>query len=410
MELTEVKTLIDTLASTVNEHHKATDEKIALAVKGLGVGEIQTKMTKVFDDITKLQEQKKEMERLNAAIDRLARNVGGTKGDTPEDEVEVKAAYSKFLRKGDGSQGNKQEFSWEKKSMAVVSDSDGGYTVTADMSGRVVERIWETSPMRPLCEVQSISSDALEGLIDQDEAAGGWVGETGARSGSANPKWGKYRNPVFELYAMPAASQKMLDDSSVDVEAWLAKKVADKLARIENTAFVSGDGNNQPRGFLTYPHSATINTEQGYVEQVDGAVATYYMDFGSMKRLVAKLKKQYRMKATFVCNRATVGYLSTLKDNYGRYLWEPSLQLGQPDRIMGYPYEEFADMPDIGSGALCLAFADWQEAYQIVDRIGIRVLRDPYTSKPYVLFYTTKRTGGQVRNQEAIKILKGTAS
>lgn len=314
---------------------------------------------------------------------------------------EYSSAFGRFLRKGE------ERFTAdEHKALSVGTDPDGGYVVYPDMSGRIVQRVYETSPMRAYATVQTISSDALEGLYDLDEAGASWGGETESRPETDTPQIGRYRIPAHELSAKPQATQKLLDDAAINMEAWLSAKVADKFARTEAAAFVTGNGINKPRGFLTYTDGTTL---PGTIEQFDtgvnGAFAAAPSGGDILISALYGLKAPYRANAVWAMNRATTTLTRKLKDSDGSYLWSPGIAAGQPATILGYPVASFEDMPDPATGSLSIAVGDWREAYTIVDRIGIRVLRDPYSSKPYIQFYTTKRVGGDVVNFEAMKIV-----
>jgi HK97 family phage major capsid protein len=313
-----------------------------------------------------------------------------------------KAAFDRFLRKGEEVMGVD-----ERKALSVGTDPDGGYVVNPDLSGRIVMKVFETSPMRAYASIQVISSDALEGLFDLEEASSGWVGETEARSETSTPQLGKWRIPVHELYAKPKATQKLLDDASINMEAWLASKVSEKFARDEANAFVVGNGIGKPRGFLTYGSGTTL---PGTIEQFptgsSGAFAAAPNGGDVLINALYGLKAQYRANATWFMNRATMTAVRKLKDTDGAYLWSPGIAAGQPASLLGYPVASFEDMPDPASNSLSVAVGDMREAYQIVDRLGIRTLRDPYSSKPYVEFYTTKRVGGDVVNFEALKLVR----
>jgi HK97 family phage major capsid protein len=313
-----------------------------------------------------------------------------------------KAAFDSFLRKGEEIMGAE-----ERKALSVGSDPDGGYVVSPDMSGRIVQKVFETSPMRAYASVQVISSDALEGLYDLNEASSGWVGETESRAETNTPQIGKWRIPVHELYAKPKATQKLLDDASINMEAWLAGKVAEKFARDESAAFVSGTGINRPRGFLTY---ASGTTNPGTIERIKTGVSSAFAanpdGLDKVIDALYALKAPYRANATWFMTRAVTALARKLQDNDGQYQWQPSSQAGQPATLLGYPVAAFEDMEALAANSLSMAVADMREAYQIVDRIGIRTLRDPYSAKPYVEFYTTKRVGGDVVNFEAIKLIE----
>jgi len=312
-----------------------------------------------------------------------------------------KAAFNAYMR-----QGERTITDAEIKALSVGSDPDGGYRVHPDMSGRVVTKVFESSPMRAFASIQTISTDALEGVFDLDEAGSGWVGETEARPTTDTPQFGVWRIPTHELYANPKATQKILDDAEINIEQWLANKVSEKFARDEATAFVTGDGVAPPRGFLTYPAGSTL---PGQIEQfetgVNGDFAAAPNGGDSLINMVYGIKMQYRNNSTWFLNRTTTGLVRKLKDSDGAYLWMPGIAAGQPATILGYPMASFEDMPDPATGSLSMAFGDMRETYQIVDRIGIRTLRDPYSAKPFVEFYTTKRVGGDVTNFESLKIL-----
>jgi HK97 family phage major capsid protein len=322
---------------------------------------------------------------------------------THDDQLAYKAAQNAYLRKGDQLLTPD-----EAKALSVGSDPDGGYVVDPDTSGRIIKKIFETSPVRQYASVQVISTDALEGLRDLDETTFGWVGETSSRVETSTPQLEKWRIPVHEMYAEPRATQKLVDDMAIDLEGWLADKVADKFARAENTAFVNGTGVDQPRGFLTYPAGTT---NPGQVQQkTTGANGAFGADpdgGDALINMIHALKSQYRANGVFAMNRTTLGAVRLLKDSQGRMLWQPSLAAGMPSTLLGYPLASFEDMPDYTTtDAQAIIFADFAEFYQIVDRLGIRTLRDPYTAKPYIKYYSTKRVGGDVANFEAAVTLK----
>lgn len=325
---------------------------------------------------------------------------------THEQVQDYKSGFFKWM--AEGKEGLEPE---EVKALSVGSDPDGGYVVDPDTTGRIVSRLFGTSPVRAFASVQMISTDALEGMHDIDEATVGWVGEKGSRTETDTPEMDIWRIPVHEQYAEPRATQKILDDAFIDIETWLANKVADKMTRTENTAFVNGNGVNKPRGFLTYGDWATAGTfELGAIEQFDtGANGAFASDPNGPDVLydaIYGLKSVYRQGANWFANRSTYGALRKMQDSNGMYMWQPSVQAGEPAMLAGYPTASFEDMPDFSTtGNLALAFGNLAEAYQIVDRMGIRVLRDPYTAKPYVKFYTTKRVGGDVVNFEALKLI-----
>lgn len=318
--------------------------------------------------------------------------------------AEYKAAYQSFMRKNfdrdlltDG----------ERKTLSVGQDSAGGYFVYPDLTGQIVQQVYETTPIRAYASIQQISTDALEGYYDNDEVGYGWVSELESRPATTTPTIGKWRIPVHEIYAMPDASQSVLDDSMVNLETWLNGKISDKFARAENAASVTGDGVGKWRGFATLPNGTDLtNSVEQFATGASGAYATDPDGADKLIEMVYGLKSAYRANAVWGMNSTTAGATRILKDSYGQYLWQPSNIAGQPATFLGYPVAFFEDMADIAANSLSVVFGDFRRAYQIVDRVGIRMLRDPYTSKPKILFYATKRSGGAVINGEAIKLLK----
>lgn len=304
-----------------------------------------------------------------------------------------------YLRRGD------RDALFDQKSMSVGVDPDGGYFVTPAMSPRILSIVYETSPMRELCGIETISTDAVEYPIDDGEAGAGWVGEQETRATTDTPQVGVQRIPVHEMYAKPKATQKLLEDAAVDIEAWLAGKIGQRFGRLEATAFVAGDGVKKPRGFLTYAAGTTRGTIEQVVSGSAGAVT-----FDGLINLMTALKEEYAGGAVFLMRRATVGSVLLLKDGNGQYIWRVDNQAGKPSILLGHPVYQANDMQAVGADALAIAFGNFKQGYTIVDRLGISTLRDPYSAKPFVEFYTRKRVGGDVTNFEAIKIQKLAAS
>jgi HK97 family phage major capsid protein len=420
---------VDALHAGFEEFKKANDERLAqIEKKGSADVVTEAKLQKIEADLEKAQKiadeavlASKRQSRIVTDergevvdLDRKAQEwasmnarrrgaVAGSFGAADMDDY--KTAFDTFLRKGEELMGPD-----ERKALSVGTDPDGGYVVNPDLSGRIVMKVFETSPMRAYASIQVISSDALEGLFDLNEASSGWVGETDSRAETNTPQLGKWRIPAHELYAKPKATQKLLDDASINMEAWLASKVAEKFARDEANAFVVGNGVNKPRGFLTFPSGTTLpGTIERFDTGVNGAFAAAPNGGDVLINALYGLKQQYRANATWFMNRATLKLTRKLKDSDGAYLWSPGIAAGQPASLLGYPVASFEDMPDPATDSLSIAVGDMREAYQIVDRLGIRTLRDPYSAKPYVEFYTTKRVGGDVVNFEAIKLIEFTS-
>lgn len=305
-------------------------------------------------------------------------------------------AFNEFIRnKGDQRNMGPEQF----KSLSVGVDPDGGYTVTPAMSNRIIMKQYETDPIRQLAAVETISTQAIEWLVDWGQAGWGWEAETETGSETDTPTLKKKRIPVHVMYAKPHATQTLLEDSGINIENWLADKVADRFMRGEAAAFVSGDGVGKPRGFLTY----SSGTDYGQIQQVamqnaasltgDGFIAVKY-----------SLLEQYLNLASWIMNRTTVRDAMYLKDGAGNYIWKPGFDKDSQATILGLNVRMSTTMPAVAANALAVALAYWKEAYMIVDRLGITMQRDPYTAKPFVEFYTRKRVGGDVVNFEAIKL------
>lgn len=433
--LLEVKKVIEDQGRAFDEFKKANDELIKAKAEGKAVGDLEVKVSKLSEELDKLSD-------LKSAIDDIEKKL-----NRPRTETEVKAeqdfaaevkSFNLALRadcavKGkpvpaefdaDGYRAYKSAFfkvaagvsvddleTNERKALSAGNDPDGGYLLPQSTMGRVVAKVYEQSIMRQIASVQTISTNDIEGIIDNNEADAGWVSELGSRSDTTTPQVGKWRIEAFEMYAMPKASQRVLDDAAVDVESWLATKVADKFARIEGTAFWSGTGAGQPMGLASYSTAATADSSRawGVFEHVKtGANGDFdsALKFDPLQDIQGALKDEYLANATWVMRREVRTKARKLKDSQNRYLWEPGLQVGQPERLNGYPVRCDQYMPALTTDSLSLAFGDFREAYQIVDRQGIRTLRDPFTAKPYVVFYSTKRTGGGALNFEAVKFAK----
>lgn len=316
------------------------------------------------------------------------------KGDKESDsQLELKEAVTAYMKKGDETQF---------KALSVNEDADGGYLVTPEMDGVIKTRIFEQSPMMALATVQSISSDSLELILDNEESDSGWVGETAARPETNTPQLDKKTIFAHEIYARPKATQKLLDDSFVDVEAWLGDNVSRVFARKANEAFIDGNGVSRPSGLLR----STSTSDTDSAVQVFDTAASGTLAADDVVGLVDRLKDEYAANASWLMNRTTRRLVRLFKDSQGQYLWEPSMQIGTPNQLMGAPVYNAPDMPDVASSALSIAFGDIAQAYRIVERAGTRVLRDPYSVKPFVEFYTTKRIGGDVVNYDAVKVLR----
>lgn len=317
-------------------------------------------------------------------------------------------AVNGFVRNGGADWTQDSEI----KGMSIGSDPDGGYLVLPVMSANMTQRLHDTSPMRQLARIETINvGDAFEELDDRDEAGATWVGEQEARPATDTPQLGKIRIELNEIYAMPEASQRLLDDADRDLGLWLEGKLVDKFGRSEGAAFVTGDGLKKPRGFLDYAKSTDADATRtpGTLQYVASGGAS---DFASsnpgdqLKSLMWSLRAPYRSGAVWLMNSATASKIDKFRDSTGDYLWRPGMTSGAPPSLLGYPVEFDEGMPDVGANAFPIAFGNFKLGYTIVDRPGIKLLRDPYTNKPNVRFYAYKRVGGGLANDDAIKVLK----
>lgn len=313
------------------------------------------------------------------------------------DEAKYEAycrGFESYLRRDDRTLSHE-----EVKALTVGSNTDGGYFVPSQLSDRVVQKQFEISPIRSLATVQTVSTSALEIPVVTSIAAADWVAETATREATDTPATNLVEIPTHEIYAQPLISQKLLDDAAIDLERWLVTHLSGKFAMVENAAFVGGTGSGQPKGFLDYDDGTDFGEIEQVISGADGAVT-----YDGLVDLVTRLKTPYQTNARFVFGRAVMAQLLKLTDLQEQPLWQPGMQAGQPSTLLGRPVVLAEDMPDPDEDSLSIAYGDFAAGYTIVDRLGISVLRDPFTQKPYVKFYTTKRVGGAVVDFDAIKI------
>lgn len=403
--LQEVNDNIDKLGKSHAEFKAANDARLKeIEDKGGASGLTEEKLKKIEEDLDKFSDLKTQLDETKVALNRVG--TGGP-SDGP-DEAKVKADkeygehFRKFIKSGDvsGLVGMDPEL----KALSVGSDPDGGYLVTPEMSNTIAKLAFETTPMRQVASVISISSDSYEHAKEADEAAsGGWVGEKSSRPATGTPTFSQINIPTHEQYANPEVTQKLVDDSRINIEQHIAEKVQAILTRTENTAFVSGDGNSKPRGILTY--AAGTDESLSQIEQINSGAAAAVTGDGLVD-LQDTLKEDYQPGASFMMKRATRTLIRQLKSTDNQYLWQPGLTAGTPESLLGQPLVMANDMPIVAASALAIVYGDFRRGYTIVDRLGIRVLRDELTNKPFIQFYTIKRVGGAVVLFEALKIQK----
>lgn len=384
---------------TAFESFKKTNDQRLEEIKKNGVASAATeeKLAKTEKDISSLEAKITEM---NAALTRQAASEDPDKKQA-EEMKKYKGELFDYMKKNKPM--SPEMLNMAAKAMSVDSDADGGFLVTPEMSSEITKKIYESSPIRQLASVQTITSDSFDILHDLGEVGSGWVGEISSRPATSTPQLQKENVPVHELYAFPFATQKLLDDAGVNLEAWLAEKCQDKFSRDEATAFVSGNGVAKPKGILSYADGNGF----GLVQRKETA-ANNALTADELIDVQALLKEGYQLNASWLINRLMISTIRKYKDvTSGQYIWQPGLTAGSPNQLLGKPVYMAADLPSaITAGADSIIYGDIKAGYQIVDRIGIRILRDAFTAKPYVGFYTTKRVGGAVKNFEAIKVLK----
>ncbi len=357
-----------------------------------------------------------KLERLDRALDdnkrrldeislKAARPVLSSNGPRTQLAREHRAAFDGYVRKGESA----GLVDIESKALSVGSGPDGGYLVPAETETTVNTALKEISPIRAIASVRQVSGSVFKKPFSITGAGAGWVGETGERTTTATPTLADLTFPTMELYAMPAATPALLDDAAVDIDQWIAEEVRSAFAEQEGTAFVTGNGSSRPTGFMHYDKVAEASWVWGKIGAIKTGVDAAFPSTNPGDKLidfVYTLKAGYRANARFVMNRSTQAIVRKLKDDDGHYLWHPAISPGESPSLMGFPVTEAEDMPNVAADAYAIAFGDFRRGYLIVDRIGIRILRDPYSSKPYVLFYTTKRVGGGVQDFDAIKLLQ----
>ncbi|WP_374513187.1 phage major capsid protein [Brevundimonas sp.] len=320
------------------------------------------------------------------------------------DGVELKAAFDGYLRAGIGL---------EVKAGLSTAPNSGGYVVPEQTERAIERRLMAGSPMREIATVRTVAAGVFRKPVSIAGVGSGWVAETAARPETDPATLALLEFPAADLYACPAATQTLLDDALVDLDEWLAGEVEDAFAAQETEAFVNGDGLNKPRGLLNYDIVADSGQDWGEIGYVASGAAGAFVPDSPTDRLIDLVyapKAQYRPNARFVMNRRTVSTVRKFKDADGNYIWQPAQRAGETASLLGYPVTEIETMPDVAADAPAIAFGDFRRGYLIVDRAGVRVLRDPYSAKPYVLFYTTRRVGGGVQDFDAIKVMKFSAS
>ncbi|MCP4597789.1 phage major capsid protein [Neptuniibacter sp.] len=395
VELKDIQEVADELKGQFTAFQEKNDKRVdALeSEKGKLAGQVDTLNGKLDE----LEAYKKGLE---DELANLKRPGGGS--DSNKHVTEHKTAFGSFVRKGteDGLRD------LEMKALNVGTDADGGYAVPEELDRNIIELERDMSPMRQVCNVITIGTSDYKRLVNLGGAGSGWVGETSARPETDTPTLTQIVATMGEIYANPQATQTSLDDMFFDAEGWLSGEVAREFAEQESLAFLNGNGTNKPKGILANTLATTDDAARafGTLQKIHSGTAGDF-DGDDLLSVIYKLKKGYRTGAQWMFNGNVLHKIRTFKDGQGNYLWAPGLQAGEASALLGYGIAENEDMADVAADANSVMFGNFNRAYTIVDRMGTRVLRDPYTNKPNVGFYTTKRVGGMLTDSNAVKVL-----
>jgi HK97 family phage major capsid protein len=348
-----------------------------------------------------------KVDRINKAVDELILKSRrpALSAERIVEPSEHKRAFDGYVRKGEAH----GLAALEAKAMSIGSNPDGGFLVPQETEIEIGRLLSKASPMRQIADVRTVSSSIYKKPFVTTGTAAGWVGETAARPQTNSPTLAELQFPAMELYAMPAATQALLDDSAVNLDEWIAREVETVFAEQESEAFIVGNGTNKPKGFMDYAKVANTSWVWGSTGYIPTGVAGNFAGSNPSDKLVDliyALKAGYRQNGRWILNRATQAAIRKFKDTQGNYLWQPAATADGNASLLSFPVVESEYMPDIATDAHAIAFGDFKRGYLIVDRVGVRMLRDPYSTKPYVLFYTTKRVGGGIQDFDAIKTLK----
>ena len=409
----EARAAMHELMGAFEAFKAANDERMEAIERKAGDGLLEEKVARIDQAVGAAQDR---LERLSAEARRP--QIAGTVEADPSTASrssspllrsgeERKSAFAGYLRQG--STGGLIEV----KAGLSTGVNSGGYVVPEQVERLIERRLMAASPMREIATVRTVAGGVFKKPVSTVGVESGWVAETAARPETDPATLQLLEFPSADLYASPAATQTLLDDAMVDLDEWLAAEVEDAFAAQETDAFVNGDGTNKPMGFLSYPIEADATQDWGEIGYVASGASGAFEATDPVDRLIDLIyapQSQFRANARFVMNRRTAGIIRKFKDADGNYVWSPATQPGATSSLLGYPVPEIEQMPDVTADSLSIAFGDFRRGYLIVDRAGVRVLRDPYTAKPYVLFYTTKRVGGGVQNFDAIKVMKFAAS
>ncbi len=372
--------------------------RVSAAMAGL-IGDYKALQADLSEKLHKQEERLTMLDQKTARAARPALSTTAAELDAPHQK-----AFDAYIRSGDDDA--LRGLQMEGKAMSTAVNSDGGYLVDPQTAETIKSTLASTASIRAIANVVNVEATSFDVLIDQNDTGAGWADEASPTAETGTPTIDRISIALYELNAMPKISQRLLDDTAFDVENWLAGRIGDKFARAEAESFVAGDGIDKPRGFLNHTAVADASWTWGNLGFVATGSAADVGNGDALIDLVYALDAQYRAKGTFVLNSRTAGALRKLKDSDGRHLWSDGFTAGEPARLLGYPVLIAEDMPDIAADAFPIAFGDFSAGYTIAERPDLRILRDPFSAKPHVLFYATKRVGGDVSDFAAIKLLR----
>lgn len=403
---TELKDTINAIGTAFEEFKAENDKRLKELANNHNDPLLAEKVEKIQADMTEALAWKRELEAMDKKLSRMELPPAGVHTENGP-QAEHKKAFESWFRKGGDERLEAVKKLQVQAGLSTLSDPDGGYIVAPPEFDRAIDRVAGTiSVMRNLATVRTIGVNEYKKIVNSGGTSSGWVAEKETRSETDTPTLKQITINMKEIYAEPGATQMALDDSFMDLASWLADEVSIEFAEQEGDAFVTGDGVAKPRGIAGYDFVANSSYTWGNVGYVAGGHATLLNNADKLLALQHALKSVYRNGATFLMNDATCEKVRTLKDGEGNYLWRPGLMENVPDTLLGKPVAYDDNVADIGAGAYPLFFGNFKRAYLILDRMGVRILRDPFTSKGNVLFYTTKRVGGGLILHEAIKALK----
>lgn len=393
VEIKDVQEVAEALGKKFDEFKSVNDKRVEALESEKGA--LAGKVDALNGKLSELDELKSALEKELAGVKRPGASGG-------KEVSEHKNAFMQFIRKGkdDGLA------ELQAKALQTTVEADGGFAVPEELDRSILEILRDVSPMRQVCSQITVSTPDYKKLVNLGGSGSGWVGELAARPATGTPTLAQIAAVMGEIYANPQATQTSLDDLFFNAEAWLNSEVAREFAEQEGAAFLSGDGVNKPKGILAYALSTDADAARafGTLQKVHSGAAGDF-DSDDLLKLVYTLKAGYRANGRFMLPNMTLFKVRTMKDSQGNYLWRAGIEAGAPSTLLGYGIVENEDMPAVAADSNAVLFGDFARAYTIVDRIGTRVLRDPYTNKPNVGFYTTKRVGGMLVDSQAVKVL-----